>query len=88
MLISYYAPVFDITLIGKPFNWGFVLLGKEHGLSWYWYSKLFLFFLLSFEISMFLTNKDSFISILGAFWITYSPAVMHIIAETELTFFH
>lgn len=29
MLVSYYAPVFDITLIGKPFNWGFILFAEN-----------------------------------------------------------
>ncbi|MBI4378894.1 MAG: hypothetical protein HY578_07350, partial [Nitrospinae bacterium] len=75
MAISAYAPVFDLTILGKPFNWGFILFGKEYGLSWYWYSKVILLFLLSYELSMLLTNKNTLISIVGAFWITYSPAV-------------
>lgn len=75
MVISAYAPVFDLTILGKPFNWGFILFGKEYGLSWYWYSKTILLFLLSYELSMLLTNKNTLISIVGAFWITYSPAV-------------
>jgi len=75
MLVSYYAPVFDITLIGKPFNWGFMLLGGEYGLSWYWYSKLILLFLLSFEISMFFSDRNVLLSLIGAYWITFSPGL-------------
>jgi len=75
MLVSYYAPVFDITLIGKPFNWGFIIFGSEYGLSWYWYSKLILLFLLSFEISMLLSEKSVLLSLVGAYWITFSPGI-------------
>jgi hypothetical protein len=75
MIIAYNAPVMDITVLSKPFNWGFLLLGKEYGLSWYWAMKTILLFLLSFEISMILTKKNNSISLLGALWITLSPAV-------------
>ena len=75
MLVSYYAPVFDITLIGKPFNWGFLLLGKEYGLSWYWWSKLLLLLLLSYELCLLLTGGKELLSALGAFWIAFSPFV-------------
>jgi hypothetical protein len=75
MLVSLYAPVFDITVIGKPFNWGFLLLGRERGLSWYWWSKSVLLFLLSFELALLLTNRDLSISLVGAFGITFAPFV-------------
>lgn len=75
MLLYVYAPVFNITIIGKPFNWGFLLLGKEYGLSWYWYSKLILLILMSFEICMFLTNRNILISSIGAFIIAFSPGI-------------
>lgn len=75
MLVSYYAPVFDITLIGKPFNWGFFFLGKERGLSWYWWSKLLLLLLLSYEMCLLLTDEKKLISALGALWITFSPFI-------------
>ncbi len=75
MLVSYYAPVFDITLIGKPFNWGFLLLGKEYGLSWYWWSKLLLLLLISYEVCLLLTRGNELLSALGAFWIAFSPFV-------------
>ncbi|MDG3374824.1 hypothetical protein P5D95_25475, partial [Vibrio parahaemolyticus] len=35
MIIAYNSPVKDITVIGKPFNWGFFFLGRDRGLSWY-----------------------------------------------------
>ncbi|MFT8314235.1 MAG: hypothetical protein ABF633_08235 [Clostridium sp.] len=75
MIVSYNAPVMDVSILAKPLNWGFLLLGKEYGLSWYWCMKIILLFLLSFEISMILTKQDRMISLLGAFWIVLSPAV-------------
>lgn len=75
MLLSFYAPVFDMSIIGKPFNWGYLLFGKEYGLSWYWWSRLILLFLLSFEISLLLTERNTLISLLGAFWVTFSPFI-------------
>jgi hypothetical protein len=73
MLFSTCSPVKSICMIAKPSVWGFILLGKEYGLSWYWYSRLLLLILLSFEMCMLLTDKNIFISLLGALWISYSP---------------
>nr|WP_138990721.1 hypothetical protein [Clostridium arbusti] len=75
MIISYNAPVKDISILAKPFNWGFLLLGKDYGLSWYWCMKIILLFLLSFEVCMIITKQNKMVSILGAFWITLSPSV-------------
>jgi hypothetical protein len=75
MIIPYYAPVFDLTLIGRPFNWGFILLNKEMGFSWYWNMRIILLFLMSFEMISILTKKDNLLSFLGAVWITFSAPV-------------
>lgn len=75
MIVSYGAPVWDISTLAKPLNWGFLLFGSSYGLSWYWCMKTLLLILLSFELCMMITRKNLFVSILGAFWITYSPAV-------------
>jgi hypothetical protein len=69
------VPTLSLDLIGKPFYWGFFLLGKEYGLSWYWVSKIILLFLLSFELAMFLTDENRLLSIVGAFWISLSPVI-------------
>ena len=75
MLFSTCSPVNSLCMIGKPSVWGFILLGKEYGLSWFWYSRLLLLILLSFEMCMLLTDKNIFISLLGALWISYSPFI-------------
>lgn len=75
MIVGYNAPVLDISIIAKPFTWGYVLLGNEYGLSWYWCSKLILLVLLSFELCMIVTKKNKLVSILGAIMIAFAPAV-------------
>jgi len=75
MLIFLNAPVFDFTLLSRPFNWGYVLFGKEFGLSWFWFSRLILLLLVSFEICMIITHQNRFLSLLGALWITFAPGV-------------
>lgn len=75
MIVGYNAPVADITLIAKPFTWGYVLFGNEYGLSWYWCSKLILLILVSFELCMIVTKKNKKVSLLGAIMIAFAPAV-------------
>ena len=75
MIIGYNAPVKDLTLIGKPFTWGYIFLGNEYGLSWYWCSKIILLILVSFELCMIITKKDKKISILGSLLLAFSPCM-------------
>ena len=75
MIIAYNSPVKDLTVIGKPFNWGFFFLGKERGLSFYWGFKIIAMLLLSFELVMILTKRNKYLSLLGSFWITFSPSI-------------
>jgi hypothetical protein len=35
-------PVFNLTIISHPLQWGFLLLGMEYGYSWYWAMKIIL----------------------------------------------
>jgi hypothetical protein len=75
MIVSYGAPVWDISTLSKPLNWGFLLFGPSYGLAWYWNLKILLMILLSYELCMILTRRNMLISILGSFWVVYSPAV-------------
>ncbi|ASA24431.1 DUF7657 domain-containing protein [Paenibacillus donghaensis] len=69
------TPTFTIETLGKPFYWGFLIFNADYGLSWYWFSKMILLLLLSFEISMFLTRENKILSILGSLWIAFSPPI-------------
>lgn len=75
MIVGYNAPVADVTLIAKPFTWGYVLFGNERGLSWYWCSKLILLMLVTFELCMVVTRKNKKVSLLGMFLVAFAPAV-------------
>ena len=75
MIIGYNAPVLDISIISKPLTWGYILLGNEYGLSWYWCLKTLIFLLASFEVFMIITKKNKVLSCLGAFLIAYAPAM-------------
>ncbi|MBO7657032.1 hypothetical protein J6S55_00045 [Candidatus Saccharibacteria bacterium] len=75
MIVGYNAPVLDITLIAKPFTWGYVLLGNEYGLSWYWCSKLILLTLVAFELCMIVTRKNKKVALLGTLMIVFAPTV-------------
>lgn len=75
VLISYYAPAKDISNIGKPFNWGFLFLDKEHGFSWYWCSKLILIFILGYEMFFFLSGGKKKISFLMSVYLALASPI-------------
>lgn len=74
MILGYNAPVKNITLIGKPFVWGYILFGNEVGLSWYWCMKVILFVLVAYEMLEILI-RNKFLSSFGALLIVFSPAM-------------
>ncbi|MCR4942901.1 MAG: hypothetical protein K5986_00215 [Clostridium sp.] len=74
MVLASYSPVKDITILGKPFSWGFLFLGKERAFSWYWNFKLISLFMLSYEMALILIKRNKKISLFGACLIAYAPA--------------
>ena len=71
----YGLPVMNILEIFRPFHLGYLILGVERGLSFFWASKYIALFLVSFELFMILFNKDKRVSLIGAFMITLSPII-------------
>lgn len=69
------APIFDITIISKLEFFGFLLFGAAKGLSWFWWFRLFLLLLTSFEILMYVTNNNKLLSLIGSFVIAFAPAL-------------
>lgn len=69
------APTADIMIVTKPFLIGYLILGKEYGMSFYWYGRLICLFLVSFELLMILTKESKRASLLAAILITFSPAI-------------
>ena len=75
MVLDYYAPTRDVTTIGKPFNWGYLMFGNEIGLSWYWCGLMIMLFMTAFEMFWILTKKDAVLSLAGMLLIGFSPAM-------------
>ncbi len=75
MVLDYYSPVKDITILGKPFSWGYLLFGNEVGLSWYWCGMVILLFMSAFEMGMILTKKHLRLSVVCAVLIGLSPVM-------------
>ena len=73
MILGYNAPVRDITMIGKPFVLGYLLLGNEYGISWYFCAKTILMFMVAIEMFNILV-KNRYLAVFGAFVLTFAPA--------------
>lgn len=71
----YGLPVANILEIFRPFHLGYIILGIERGLSFFWCARFITLFLVSFELFMVLFNKNKRVSVIGAFLITLSPMV-------------
>ena len=75
MLIGPGSPILDVTIIAKPFLWGYILLGNEYGLSWYWCARIITLLLVSFEFCLILTKKDKKVSLIGMLMLTFAPSM-------------
>lgn len=75
MVLNYYSPVWDLTALGKPLMWGYLLLGNTTGLSWYWCGLIILLFMTALETIRILTCGYRWISVAGALLIVLSPAI-------------
>ena len=52
MFSTIFVPVKDILVFTRPFNIGYLILGEEYGLSFYWYGRLIALLLVTFELMM------------------------------------
>lgn len=75
MNIYYQAPMWDIAQLFRPFQVGYLFLGAERGLSFWWNSRLIFLFMISFEFGMLFTKKNKILSIVLAISIAFSPAI-------------
>ena len=86
--ILYGLPVWDITGIGRPSLWGFLILGKEEGLAWFYWFRMLGLLMTSFELGMFFTKGHMKLSLMGALVIVLSPLTQwwsgHILPELLL----
>lgn len=75
MFIIYGQAVFDIAVIFRPFNIGYLFLNQGMGLSFFWVSRFVVLTLVSFEMGMLLTNKNKILSLSYAILVILSPLV-------------
>ncbi len=75
MFLEYGQPVWDIAVLFRPFHWGYLFLGLERGLSFFWCGRIIFLFMVSFEFCMLISKKNKFLSLAYAFLITFSPIV-------------
>jgi len=68
-------PVWDLTVLCKPFLWGYLLFGSGAGLAWFWCGRFITLFLVSFEFFRILTHDRRPVSLAGACLIAWAPAV-------------
>lgn len=74
MIIGYNAPVWDLTMLGKPFVLGYLLFGNNYGMSWYFSAKTILMFMVAIEMFHILT-KNRYMAVFGAFVFTFAPGM-------------
>ena len=81
MVVSAFAPVKDIVVLGRPDLWGFLVLPPEYAFSFYWWSRLILLFMASFEMGRILTKRYRYAA-LAAVIITFAPPVQWWLSQT------
>ena len=75
MFIIYGQAVWDIAVIFRPFNIGYLFLNPAMGLSFFWVSRFVVLTLISFEMGMLITNKNKILSLSYVILVILSPLV-------------
>lgn len=69
----YAQPCWSFATLFRPFLWGYLVLGSERGLSFFWSARLVVLLLVSIEMGMFLTRGRRYASLAYAFAVAFSP---------------
>ena len=75
MFAVYGTPVWNILIIFRPFQIGYLFLSQAKGLSFFWMGRLIALLLVSFEMGMLITGKDKILSLSYALLLTFSPVL-------------
>ncbi|MCB5953238.1 YfhO family protein [Enterococcus sp. BWT-B8] len=73
--IVYGQPAFSLNLLFRIFSVGYVLLGTSYGLAFFWYARLVVLFLVTYEFVKLITKGNKPYALLGSILITFSPIV-------------
>ncbi len=71
-LVSYY-PVRHFIAIFRPDYWGFHFLDLERAFAWHWNFVIFFNLIAVTLVFLLLTRNQFWLSVLGAFWLVFSP---------------
>ncbi|HFI0447686.1 TPA: hypothetical protein ACGOW0_002149 [Streptococcus suis] len=75
MFILLNQPVYALPIIFKPYQWGYLFLGLNKGLSFAWFVRFFLMFMSLFEMLMLVLKRNKSLAFMGAALISFGPAV-------------
>lgn len=75
MILLTSAPCFDIVVLAKIYNIGYLFFGPSRGLSFVWTIRIISLILISFEFFMILTKGKKLPSFVGSMLVTFSAAV-------------
>lgn len=77
-------PVLNLLVIFKPFLSGYLFMGPEYGMSFYWMTRFVGLALVTFELGRILTNDNRKLSVALMFLVTLSPVVQWWFSPTFL----
>lgn len=75
MSIVFGQPILNLITLYRPFLLGYLFIGAEGGLSFYWVSRFIIGFLTSFEFGRLITRNNITLSVAYALMIILSPIV-------------
>ena len=75
MFAVYGCPVWNILILFRPFQIGYLFLSQAKGLSFFWIGRLIALLLVSFELGMLITNNNKLLSFSYSILLTFSPIV-------------
>lgn len=75
MFMVFGQPVKSFAMIFRPFQVGYLFLGAERGLAFYWSARTIILFLISLEFGGLLLKKDKILSGAYAICLAFSPIV-------------
>ena len=73
--VIYALPSWNIITLFRPFLLGYLFLGVERGLSFFWVARYIVLFLITFEFARIWTKDDKKLSCLVSIMITFSSAI-------------
>lgn len=73
--VVYAQPAWALATVFRPFLWGFLFLGSEMGLAFFWSARLVLLLLVSYEFGRWFTHDDRWLSAVYGLLIGFAPIV-------------